>query len=165
MNQNIITRSTSRDTRKVKTIKRYGNRKLYDTEQSAYVVLNDIAKMIKNREEIKIIDNETKVDITCSTLTQIIFGAEKKTHISAPLNVLKAIIRKGDGSFSNFLAEMGLFKARMGDKTILEDPPRRSSAGMQHKSIQERVARAALSQDLADNESPILPMSKNTLKK
>ena len=101
----------SKASKMAKVIKRYGNRKLYDTEKSAYVVLNDIAKMIRNEEEVKIIDNDTKHDITSTTLTQIIFGAEKKSSYSAPLNLLKSIIKKGDGSFSNFLSEMGLFQA------------------------------------------------------
>ena len=67
--------------------------------------------MIRNEEEVRVIDNETKDDITSATLTQIIFGAEKKSPCSAPLNILKSIIKKGDGSLSNFLAEMGLFKS------------------------------------------------------
>ena len=101
----------SKVSKMAKVIKRYGNRKLYDTEKSAYVVLNDIAKMIRNEEDVKIIDNDTKHDITSTTLTQIIFGAEKKSSYSAPLNLLKSIIKKGDGSFSNFLSEMGLFQS------------------------------------------------------
>ncbi|MCZ0931832.1 MAG: polyhydroxyalkanoate synthesis regulator DNA-binding domain-containing protein, partial [Oligoflexia bacterium] len=82
-----------------KIIKKYGNRKLYDTQQSSYVVLKDIEKMIRNKEDIQIIDNETQDDITVPTLTQIIFSSEKKSKISPPVNVLKSIIREGDGSF------------------------------------------------------------------
>lgn len=92
-----------------KIIKKYGNRKLYDTEQSSYVVLKDIEKMIRNKEEIQVIDNETQDDITISTLTQIIFSSEKKSKVAPPINVLKSIIREGDGSFSSFLAKLGLF--------------------------------------------------------
>ena len=93
-----------------KIIKKYGNRKLYDTEQSSYVVLKDIEKMIRNKEEIQVIDNETQYDITIPTLTQIIFSSEKKSKISPPVNVLQSIIREGDGSFSSFLAKLGLFE-------------------------------------------------------
>ena len=92
-----------------KIIKKYGNRKLYDTEQSSYVVLKDIEKMVRNKEEIRVIDNETQDDITIPTLTQIIFSSEKKSKVSPPVNVLKSIIREGDGSFSSFLAKLGLF--------------------------------------------------------
>ena len=100
-----------------KIIKKYGNRKLYDTEQSSYVVLKDIERMIRNREEIQVIDNETQDDITISTLTQIIFSSEKKSKVSPPINVLKSIIREGDGSFSSFLAKLGIFSADAETKT------------------------------------------------
>ncbi len=93
-----------------KVIKKYGNRKLYDTEQSSYVVLKDIEKMVRNKEDIQVIDNETESDITISTLTQIIFSSEKKSKVSPPIHVLKSIIREGDGSFSAFLAKLGLFE-------------------------------------------------------
>ena len=69
----------SEDNKKLKIIKRYQNRKLYDTQQSCYVTLDDIAKMIRNNEEVKVIDNKTKNDITASTLTQIVFESEKKS--------------------------------------------------------------------------------------
>ena len=178
MDQNIINRTTSMNTSprqsKAKVIKRYGNRKLYDTEQSSYVVLNDIAKMIRNEEEVRVIDNETKDDITSATLTQIIFGAEKKSSYSTPLDILKSIIKKGDGSFSNFLAEMGLFKAQIIDNkiTIEESETENMVRGtyhsqtnrtFQHKTLQERVASAALAPpDSTENENTtILPTSNN----
>ena len=57
----------------VKVIKRYQNRKLYDTHQSCYVTLDEIAEMIMRGEDVTVVDNRTKKDITSSTLTQIIF--------------------------------------------------------------------------------------------
>lgn len=112
VDQNIISSATSindsSEQIKAKVIKRYGNRKLYDTARSSYVVLADIAKMIRNEEEVRIIDNDTKDDITTATLIQIIFGSEKKSSSPAPLKILKSIIKNGDGSFSNYLADLGL---------------------------------------------------------
>ena len=52
-------------------IKRYANRKLYDTSESRYVKLEEIADMVDRGEEVKIIDNETKEDITRISLAQI----------------------------------------------------------------------------------------------
>ncbi|MEQ1875842.1 MAG: polyhydroxyalkanoate synthesis regulator DNA-binding domain-containing protein [Bdellovibrionia bacterium] len=95
----------------VKIIKRYQNRKLYDTQQSCYVTLEDIAKMIRNNEEVMVIDNKTKRDITAATLTQIIFEAEKKASEYAPLNTLREIIQHGNGSISSYLAKLGAFPA------------------------------------------------------
>ena len=81
--------------KEVKIIKRYQNRKLYDTQQSCYVTLDDIAKMIRSSEDVMVIDNKTKNDITAATLTQIIFEAEKKASQYAPLFTLREIIPSG----------------------------------------------------------------------
>ena len=62
-----------------KVIKRYTNRKLYDTVESRYVTLDEIAQMIKGGAEVKIVDNRSKEDLTSVTLAQIIFEEEKKT--------------------------------------------------------------------------------------
>lgn len=94
-----------------KIIKRYQNRKLYDTQQSCYVTLDDIAKMIRSDEEVTVVDNKTKRDITASTLSQIIFEAEKKAGDYAPLSVLREIIQHENGSMSGYLAKLGVFTA------------------------------------------------------
>ena len=148
---------------KTKIIKRYGNRKLYDTEQSSYVVLNDIAKMIRNQENVRVIDNETKDDITLSTLTQIIFGAEKKTTVSAPLDILKSIIKEGDGSFSSFLAKIGLFNARDSQKTDGKNPYYKTfSSNEKNKktdtqSIGEKVASMVKNMEKGESEGTSIP--------
>lgn len=89
--------------KEVKIIKRYQNRKLYDTHESSYVTLDEIAKMIKNGEDLRVIDNKTKNDITASTLTQLLFESEKKTKNQPSVELLKEIIRHGDGGFSSFI--------------------------------------------------------------
>ena len=61
-----------------KVIKRYTNRKLYDTVESRYVTLDEIAAMIKEGVEVRIVDNRTKEDLTSVTLAQIIFEEEKR---------------------------------------------------------------------------------------
>ena len=86
-----------------KIIKRYQNRKLYDTQQSCYVTLEDIAKMIRNNEEVLVIDNKTKKDITSTTLTQIIFEAEKKAKNFISIDTLREIIQTGAGNISSYL--------------------------------------------------------------
>jgi polyhydroxyalkanoate synthesis repressor PhaR len=76
-----------------KIIKRYQNRKLYDTSDSCYVTLEDIGDMIRQGEEVQIIDNNTKEDMTSMTLAQIIFEEEKKNKNVLPLPTLIDIIR------------------------------------------------------------------------
>jgi polyhydroxyalkanoate synthesis repressor PhaR len=76
-----------------KIIKRYQNRKLYDTSDSCYVTLEDIGDMIRQGEEVQIIDNNTKEDLTGMTLAQIIFEEEKKNKNVLPLPTFINIIR------------------------------------------------------------------------
>jgi len=90
--------------REPKVIKRYTNRKLYDTVESRYVTLDEIAQMIKGGAEVKIIDNRTKEDLTSVTLAQIIFEEEKKRS-QMPLGVLREIIRHGGEAVAGFYAE------------------------------------------------------------
>jgi polyhydroxyalkanoate synthesis repressor PhaR len=80
--------------REPKVIKRYTNRKLYDTVESRYVTLEEIATMIKAGAEVKIVDNRTKEDLTSVTLAQIIFEEEKKTS-RVGLETLRGLIRQG----------------------------------------------------------------------
>jgi polyhydroxyalkanoate synthesis repressor PhaR len=94
-------RSATSD-RELKIIKRYSNRKLYDTVESRYVTLDEIAEMIKQGAEVKIVDNRSKEDLTSVTLAQIIFEEEKKKN-RMPLAVLREIIRHPGESISDFI--------------------------------------------------------------
>ena len=90
---------------KAKIIKRYQNRKLYDTDASCYVTLDEIAEMIQQGEEVTVVDNRNQKDITAATLTQIIFEKQKRSEAPVPISTLRHIIQHGDGSFSSFLAK------------------------------------------------------------
>jgi polyhydroxyalkanoate synthesis repressor PhaR len=73
-------------------IKRYSNRKLYDTKGSRYVTLLQIAEMVRGGEEVQIIDNNTKDDLTEITLAQIIYEEQKAHSRNVPLQTLKELI-------------------------------------------------------------------------
>lgn len=88
--------------REPKIIKRYTNRKLYDTVESRYVTLDEIAEMIKQGAEVKIVDNRSKDDLTSVTLAQIIFEEEKKQN-QMPLSVLREIIRRPGETLQGFI--------------------------------------------------------------
>lgn len=77
-------------------IKRYANRKLYDTKQSSYVTLDQIQTMVVQGEDLRILDNKTKEDITNATLAQIIFEREKGKEKVLPLSTLRSIIQSGE---------------------------------------------------------------------
>lgn len=89
-----------------KIIKRYQNRKLYDTSDSCYVTLEDISDMIKQGEEVEVIDNTTKEDLTAVTLAQIIFEEQKKkTHV-LPMGTFRQMIQ-GSGEALKDLVQRG----------------------------------------------------------
>src|SRR6188508_531798 len=77
------------------TIKKYANRRLYNTGTSTYVTLEDLATMVKNGEDFAVYDAKTNEDITRSVLTQIIFEQENKegTQNLLPINFLRQLIR------------------------------------------------------------------------
>ncbi len=112
-----------------RVVKRYANRKLYDTQRSRYVTLEQIADMIRGGEDVKIVDNNTKEDLTAITLTQIIFEEEKKQSF-LPLSALRNIIQSGANNMSQFATQAGervrgMFKReRDEDGNLLAgDPP------------------------------------------
>jgi polyhydroxyalkanoate synthesis repressor PhaR len=76
------------------TIKKYANRRLYNTGTSAYVTLEDLAHMVKRGEDFLVQDAKTGEDITRSVLTQIIFEQESKVGQSMlPITFLRQLIR------------------------------------------------------------------------
>lgn len=89
--------------REPKVIKRYTNRKLYDTVESRYVTLDEIAEMVKQGVEVKIVDNRSKEDLTSVTLAQIVFEEEKKKN-QMPLSVLREIIRQPGERLTDFIS-------------------------------------------------------------
>jgi polyhydroxyalkanoate synthesis repressor PhaR len=75
-----------------RVIKRYSNRKLYDTKDSRYVTLLQIAEMVRLSDDVQIIDNNSKEDLTEVTLAQIIYEEQKAHSRNVPLQTLKNLI-------------------------------------------------------------------------
>jgi len=78
----------------MRTIRRYSNRKLYDTVASHYVTLQGLGALIRHGEEIQVLVHSTGADITASTMAQIIFEEEKRTP-RLPAQALRDIIVNG----------------------------------------------------------------------
>jgi polyhydroxyalkanoate synthesis repressor PhaR len=94
-----------KEQRKTIIIKRYQNRKLYDTQDSTYVTLDEIAKMVRRGEDIRVVDNKSSEDLTSVTLTQILFEEEKRNRSVLPLGTLKKIIRDGGETLRDLLSK------------------------------------------------------------
>ena len=83
-------------------LKKYANRRLYDTEQSAYVTLSQVAELIKQGREVEVIDAETNAEVTAFILTQVVLEEAKKKTAFLPVSFLYLIIRYGDTVLSEF---------------------------------------------------------------
>jgi polyhydroxyalkanoate synthesis repressor PhaR len=73
-------------------IKKYANRRLYDTESSAYITLDRLAEMVREGREFEVIDAKSGEDITRQVLTQIIVDEEARGSTMLPVNFLKQLI-------------------------------------------------------------------------
>jgi polyhydroxyalkanoate synthesis repressor PhaR len=110
-------------------IKRYANRKLYDTEHSRYVTLDQISEMIRNGDDVKIVDNKTKEDLTTVTLAQIIFEEEKKQRSFLPLAAMRNIIQSGGEWFAEAQRRVQSILPGKRKDDAAEDPPPEADGG------------------------------------
>ncbi len=130
--------------RPAKVIKRYSNRKLYDTDRSRYVTLEEIARMIKAGEEVTIIDNESKEDLTSVTLTQIIYEEEKRES-RMPLPMLRNLIQMSGTTLQEFF-----------DRSVktpveqMRDSAQKGVEGLKQSAVQFREAASHRVTELTD---------------
>ena len=83
-------------------VKKYGNRRLYDTEQSRYVRLDEIAERIRAGADVQVVDAQSGTDLTAPTLAQIIFEDRNAARL-LPVPLLVQLIRMGDEPLADFL--------------------------------------------------------------
>ena len=107
-------------------IKRYDNRKLYDTETSEYVSLSDIADLVRGGETVEVVDNATGQDLTAQTLTQIILEEGKSGQDVIPSDLLHVVLRRGGEVLDNGLGQV---------RTMLDDLTQ-SSLGQLRQLVQ-----------------------------
>lgn len=84
-------------------IKKYGNRRLYDTRRSRYVTLEEVQDVIARGEEVVVVDETTGEDVTKRVMTQIILQEEESRHLNLlPLNFLKKLIQYRDETLTDY---------------------------------------------------------------
>ena len=87
----------------VTLIKKYGNRRLYDTRRSRYVTLDDLVEIVARGEEMRVVDAQTGEDLTKRVMTQIILHEEEQKRLNLlPLSFLKKLIQYRDESLREF---------------------------------------------------------------
>lgn len=85
----------------VRTIKRYSNRKLYDTEDKRYITLDQIAELVRDGQDIRVVENQTGQDLTNVTLSQILLEQEKKES-TIPKTFFMDLIQRSQTSVVDF---------------------------------------------------------------
>lgn len=84
-------------------VKKYPNRRLYDTQSSSYITLEDLCEMVKRGTDFVVLDAKTDEDLTRQVLTQIIFEQESKGYSVLPIKFLRTIISFYGGRMQQFL--------------------------------------------------------------
>ncbi len=84
----------------LRLIKRYGNRKLYDTSESRYITLDEIARLVRSGNDVKVIDNENGDDLTAITFAQIILEEEKRRSSLISLGLLRELVQHGEDTLA-----------------------------------------------------------------
>lgn len=82
-------------------IKRYSNRKLYDTETKQYITLEGVANLIRQGEDVQVIEHDTGSDITALVSAQIILAQERKASGWLPQSLLKNLVHAGSDTLNH----------------------------------------------------------------
>jgi polyhydroxyalkanoate synthesis repressor PhaR len=90
----------------LRLIKRYGNRKLYDTSESRYITLDEIARLVRSGNDVKVIDNENGDDLTAITFAQIILEEEKRRSSLLSLGLLRELVQHGEETLAQLKTQV-----------------------------------------------------------
>jgi polyhydroxyalkanoate synthesis repressor PhaR len=139
-------------------IKRYSNRKLYDTEASEYVSLSDIAELVRSGETVKVVDNGTGEDLTAQTLTQIILEEGKDGRQVIPSDLLHQLLRRSEEVVDTGIDQIRstvdeLVQSSFGRLRRLVQSPRAQELDELRTQLQQLERRISLLLDNLDDRS------------
>ncbi|MSP13235.1 MAG: hypothetical protein EXR62_09800 [Chloroflexi bacterium] len=129
----------------MRIVKRYPNRKLYDTQSKGYITLDGIASLVRQGEDIQVIDHETGDDLTNVTLTQIIMESERNKTSFVPRSVLTNLIRSGTDTLTLL---KGAMLASIGAMAHVEEDIGQHIGGMVERGELAEEDAANLQQDM-----------------
>lgn len=84
-------------------VKKYGNRRLYDTDESRYITLEELAEKVRRGEDARVVDAKTGADLTQTTLAQIILESRGAARL-LPVPLLTQMVRMGDDALAEFFS-------------------------------------------------------------
>ena len=104
----------------MRIVKKYANRKLYDTRGKKYVAMDAVAELIKKGEEVSVIDNRTGQDITSAVLSQILARQNKDRHQEVSSGTLIQMLRRGGETVKDYSGNVKKWMGKNIDKKINE---------------------------------------------
>lgn len=122
-------------------IKKYENRRLYDTSKSRYINLEDVADMIRSGEEIQVIDSRSGDDITHSIFAQIIVESAREEDSPLPTDLLRQLIMASGKAQRRLLRKYIRFASKLYDKSQQDFRERTSASRVKPKSPVELIQR------------------------
>jgi polyhydroxyalkanoate synthesis repressor PhaR len=123
----------------VRLVKRYGSRKLYDTEESRYATLDEIVAWIRDGQQVRIVDNATEADVTTAVLAQIIAEQGRRGASALPTETLHDLIRKGEDALRSGVEQVQAGVEKLLDASLDRiGPVRRAREDME--SLKARIA-------------------------
>lgn len=141
----------------VRIIKRYESRKLYDTEESRYVSLDEIAAFVRRGQEVKVIDNASQADVTPQMLTQIILDEGKNGRSQISTEFLHNLVRAGERAISSGVQQVQHGVDRLLEKSMDRIEPVRQA---REEMTQLRSRLEELERSLSDLEAGQQPEAK-----
>lgn len=133
----------------IRLIKRYGSRKLYDTEESRYVSLNEIGDFVRRGQQVRIVDTSSDEDVTAQTLTQVIVDEGRKRTSWVTSDLLHDLIRRGEQVVSTGVEQLQQGVDRALQASIERIPPLRQ---MRSETVELRERLEALETALRELE-------------
>lgn len=139
-----------------RVIKRYANRKMYDTARSCYVTLEEVADMVRGGLEVQVIDNKSKADLTEVTLAQALLDSERKRRGTVPLSGIRTLISQGGDFLQKRVAEPVTRTAEIAQRSVTawRDEAERTVHTLVHEA--ETLLRIA-PQDGTETAVPLSP--------
>jgi polyhydroxyalkanoate synthesis repressor PhaR len=134
----------------IRLIKRYGSRKLYDTEESRYVSLEEIGDWVRRGQQVKVVDNTTSDDVTAQTLALVIVEAGRRGSSFFTSDLLHDLIRRGEHVFSTGVEQLQSGVDRALRASIDRIPPLRQ---VREETAHLRERLEALEASLAEIEA------------
>lgn len=155
-------------TNAIRLIKRYGNRKLYDTLESRYITLEEIARLVRGGSDVKVIDNENGDDLTTITFAQIILEEEKRRSSLLSLGLLRDLIQHGEDTLTTLRSRVDKGIEAIGSigeaagrrvQEMVSGRPSAASGAEEHANSNAEHASVTDAVDIASDAAGVEPKS------